>query len=249
MSDEIEFPPKESIHDIDLGDRKNYEYKKPILDNVEQAIRNKKKYIIISVPTGGGKSHIAAQIAKWCHGATIVTNQKSLQDQYTRDFDFFNSVRGKRNFKCAKSNMSSNCENKDCNSCEYKITNEKIEISNYGNADDETISLLYPFTNQIEKNSESRKIEFNNSKLLNENADGSVKKENTTLNETKDLEAAYITAKKILEENDIESINSLENSWSFAIEKGNKIYFYSPHDHMIFLLKWGDRKSNNVSPE
>ena len=24
MSDEIEFPPKESIHDIDLGDRKNY---------------------------------------------------------------------------------------------------------------------------------------------------------------------------------------------------------------------------------
>ena len=72
---------------------------KEILEQVEIAMRESKKFIILEAPVGFGKSAIAASLCNHLGSAYILTSTKQLQDQYSADFGF-PVVIGKSNFTC-----------------------------------------------------------------------------------------------------------------------------------------------------
>ena len=71
-----------------------------LLARVEEAARSGYRHILACAPTGIGKSHVAVAFARWHGTSTIVTAQKVLQDQYTRDFGFLAVAKGKANYPC-----------------------------------------------------------------------------------------------------------------------------------------------------
>ena len=78
------------------------EIQKEILQGIEEKIRSGYKTIILSAPTGVGKSLIAATLARYFGSSFIVTASKQLQDQYSKDLKFLMPVKGKSNFACLK---------------------------------------------------------------------------------------------------------------------------------------------------
>lgn len=71
-----------------------------ILGDIESAIKSEYRNILLCVPTGVGKSHVGITVAKSLGSSFIVTAQKILQDQYTRDFGFVYPMKGMSNFPC-----------------------------------------------------------------------------------------------------------------------------------------------------
>lgn len=101
-----------------------------ILDNWD-----KKKYFVLQLDVGVGKSGIAKTVANWSKDAYIVTETKQLLDQYLRDFSSpqFVSIKGKANYICNK-NPHFNCGNAPCVakkkgscwlSCNYYLERQK----------------------------------------------------------------------------------------------------------------------------
>jgi len=78
------------------------EIQKEILQAIEQQFKSGYKTIILSAPTGVGKSLIAATLARYYGSSFIVTASKQLQDQYSKDLKFLMPVKGKSNFACLK---------------------------------------------------------------------------------------------------------------------------------------------------
>ncbi|MFI5416285.1 MAG: helicase C-terminal domain-containing protein, partial [Nitrososphaerales archaeon] len=78
------------------------EIQKEILQGIEQQLKSGYKTIILSAPTGVGKSLIAATLARYYGSSFIVTASKQLQDQYSKDLKFLMPVKGKSNFACLK---------------------------------------------------------------------------------------------------------------------------------------------------
>ena len=78
------------------------ETQKEILNAIEQQLKSGYKTIILSAPTGVGKSLIAATLARYYGSSFIVTASKQLQDQYSKDLKFLMPVKGKSNFACLK---------------------------------------------------------------------------------------------------------------------------------------------------
>ena len=76
------------------------EIQKKVIADIESALDSGYKNILLCVPTGVGKSHIAVTVAKQLGSSFIVTAQKILQDQYIRDFEFLSPMKGKANFPC-----------------------------------------------------------------------------------------------------------------------------------------------------
>ena len=76
------------------------ETQKQVINDIESAISSGYKNILLCVPTGVGKSHIAITVAKSLGTSFIITAQKILQDQYTNDFNFIYPMKGKSNFPC-----------------------------------------------------------------------------------------------------------------------------------------------------
>lgn len=56
-------------------------------------------YLMIDAPTGVGKSPVCVSVAQ-SHGGIILTPQKLLQDQYSRDWDHIPVVKGANNYPC-----------------------------------------------------------------------------------------------------------------------------------------------------
>ena len=75
---------------------------KDILHQIEEKLDSGYKKIILSAPTGVGKSLIAAATARHFDNSFIVTASKHLQDQYSKDLDFLKPIKGKSNFVCQK---------------------------------------------------------------------------------------------------------------------------------------------------
>jgi len=75
---------------------------KQILDEIQQKLKSGYQKIILSAPTGIGKSAIAMTLVKSYERSFVVTTSKHLQDQYTHDFEFLVPVKGKSNFPCFK---------------------------------------------------------------------------------------------------------------------------------------------------
>ena len=128
-----------------------------IVDAVH-AILSGKKYVIISAPTGTGKSIIATTVhrtLKHIKGAwrtTLITSTKGLQDQYTSEDSEIVDLRGRTNYTCpigAGPYNSGNCRTKIalgkcskaqmcpyvkkrsfwCNQANIRITNSSFQIS------------------------------------------------------------------------------------------------------------------------
>ena len=78
-----------------------------ILKELDEAFRSGYKKIIISAPTGIGKSYISKAIADSFHSSFVITATKQLQDQYINDFPNMSTIKGKGNFACFQL-MSSN---------------------------------------------------------------------------------------------------------------------------------------------
>jgi ATP-dependent DNA helicase DinG len=78
------------------------EIQKEIIQGIEEKIKSGYKTIILSAPTGVGKSLIAATLARYFGSSFIVTASKQLQDQYSKDLKFLMPVKGKSNFACLK---------------------------------------------------------------------------------------------------------------------------------------------------
>ena len=72
---------------------------KEVLDEVEAALAQSKKFMILEAPVGFGKSAIAASLCNHLGSAYLLTSTKQLQDQYSSDFQF-PVVIGKSNFTC-----------------------------------------------------------------------------------------------------------------------------------------------------
>ena len=91
-----------------------------IIEKIQDCIKNNKTRIVISAPTGCGKSWIATTLAS-AYGAVILTSTNDLQDQYCGteqgfeedkkpgDFEFMNAVRGKRRYLCELSENTITC--------------------------------------------------------------------------------------------------------------------------------------------
>ena len=76
------------------------ETQRDVINQIESAVKSGYRNILLCVPTGVGKSHIAVTVAKSLGTSFIITAQKILQDQYTNDFGFIYPMKGKPNFPC-----------------------------------------------------------------------------------------------------------------------------------------------------
>ena len=72
---------------------------KEVLEQVEAAVSQPKRFIILEAPVGFGKSAVAAALCLHLGSAYLLTSTKQLQDQYSADFRF-PMVTGKSNFTC-----------------------------------------------------------------------------------------------------------------------------------------------------
>ena len=73
---------------------------KEILNDIEEKINSGFKKIIISAPTGVGKSAIGVTIGDHFGNSFMITASKNLQDQYIKDHPILHPVKGKSNFSC-----------------------------------------------------------------------------------------------------------------------------------------------------
>ena len=109
-----------------------------IITKIEDCIKNNKTRIVISAPTGCGKSWIAATLAS-AYGGVVLTSTNDLQDQYCGtedgtpgDFNFMNAVRGKGQYLCEESGNTKNCNEAYCPGCDYLVYDEHVQIGNGG---------------------------------------------------------------------------------------------------------------------
>lgn len=114
------------------------------------SIKSNKKYMVINAPVGLGKSYFAVMFMDWFKKNydrsaqfDVLTNSKILQEQYTNDYDFMNSLWGKGSYQCERYNTdcgtgSEFCriQNTKCESCPYTeakwyFENGDVALTNY----------------------------------------------------------------------------------------------------------------------
>ena len=106
---------KEIYPHIDDEIIENFPFEEPrfgqldIIQDINDAIKQGYKYIILEAGTGTGKSAIATTLAKMYESAYILTMTKQLQSQYSNEFDF-PLVKGRGNFACLNSNLDLSCD-------------------------------------------------------------------------------------------------------------------------------------------
>ena len=121
-----------------------------LLDFTKDAVLNGKKHILLNAPPGIGKSYFNVMFMDWFKNNydpsasfDILTDSKILQEQYTRDYNFLNSLWGKGSYECEKyqTDCASGMEfcklqNETCENCPYqeakwKFDNGEIALTNF----------------------------------------------------------------------------------------------------------------------
>lgn len=95
-----------------------------IIEKIIKAYNDGKKYVILSAPTGTGKSCIGYAVARYFGSSYILTSQKVLQDQYYKDFKI-PFVLGRSNYTCQK-NTSLTCDFGACMKIAKKMCIETV---------------------------------------------------------------------------------------------------------------------------
>ncbi|MDL2246215.1 ATP-dependent DNA helicase [Methanobrevibacter sp. OttesenSCG-928-K11] len=137
---------KNQYPNIDEDIIENFPFEKPrtgqlqIIQDINEAIQNGFKYIILEAGTGTGKSVIATTLAQMYESAYILTMTKQLQAQYTEEFDF-PLVKGRGNFSCLQDNLDSTC---DIGTCKTTPSSSKF-FCQYGVAKNPTLGAKEAF--------------------------------------------------------------------------------------------------------
>ena len=74
-----------------------------IIESIIEAYNSGKTHVVLSAPTGTGKSCIAYAVAKYFKEAYILTSQKILQEQYYKELNV-PYILGRSNYICKKDN-------------------------------------------------------------------------------------------------------------------------------------------------
>lgn len=82
------------------ADRTPRQGQRHILEQMESLLKSGHTRIIVSAPTGIGKSYVAKAVADAIGDSFVVTSTKQLQDQYLHDFPHMRSIKGMSNFAC-----------------------------------------------------------------------------------------------------------------------------------------------------
>lgn len=113
------------------------------LNFLKSVILSGKKYCLLNLPTGSGKSYLAIMFANWYKNNInenakfdIITNSKLLQKQYISEFSFIKNFEGRNNYFCEKFNTdcligyelckSLNCK---CDNCPYEKAKKSWIVS------------------------------------------------------------------------------------------------------------------------
>jgi len=106
------------------------------IDFILESFKNK-RYVILELPTGVGKSAIAITVSKYYDDAWIVTPQRVLQKQYQNDFSWLPTIWSKEHYECDGKNgimcplgtlINNVYKGKFCD-CKYK-TDKKMFLGN-----------------------------------------------------------------------------------------------------------------------
>jgi ATP-dependent DNA helicase DinG len=116
------------------------------LSVLEKAYASNKKFVVLEIPTGGGKSGIAIAAAQWAKavlggGTYILSPQKSLTSQYFEDFAKvgLRELRGRNSYLC--SDFGTDCERGSilrgndkeiCKNCPYRVAKQEFIASSVG---------------------------------------------------------------------------------------------------------------------
>lgn len=103
---------------------------KEIIEFIQHSVDIGKKFIIVNAPTGIGKSYIAANLCLYFKEGTILTDQKSLQQQYINEFSWMKQAKGKNNFLCPNLDFQKTCNFGHCKDCEFKCSIDDFEVLN-----------------------------------------------------------------------------------------------------------------------
>ncbi|MGI0004255.1 MAG: helicase C-terminal domain-containing protein [Candidatus Nitrosotenuis sp.] len=141
-----------------------------IIKKIQHAIESGYKKILLSAPTGTGKSWIAIALSLYLRSSTILTSTILLQDQYRDEFGFFNTVRGKRRFLCEQTNRVFDCTHGYCNDCTFKPQSESYSISKKGTIAEtvlgEDMPRKCPYYDQIEIGKKSSFVAYSYASYL-----------------------------------------------------------------------------------
>lgn len=105
---------------------------KTIMSKIEDALKKGYQKILLSAPTGTGKSWIATAVSLYFRSATILTSTVLLQDQYEGEFSFVKTVRGKKRFLCEQSNRIFDCTQGYCKDCKFRPAPESYVVEKRG---------------------------------------------------------------------------------------------------------------------
>src|SRR6476469_1328701 len=129
MSEQIEETRSLSIKDFFPKNKPLREKQIYILNEIEKARNSGYKYIIIEAPTGIGKSWIASVSGFYYGSSYVVTGTKDLQEQYSNEFQYMKTIKGKSNYSCNLKDESLKFNSGyQCGSCtEYFSKIKKID--------------------------------------------------------------------------------------------------------------------------
>jgi Rad3-related DNA helicase len=120
------------------------------LNFIKNNIRKGKKYMMLNLPTGTGKSFLNIMFINWYLNYIndkakfdILTNSKILQNQYTKEFSFIASLKGKNSYVCDTYNCSclegkemNKALKRKCSNCPYDAAinawlSARISLTNF----------------------------------------------------------------------------------------------------------------------
>lgn len=141
-----------------------------VIKKIQNAMELGYRKILLSAPTGTGKSWIAIALSLYLKSSTVLTSTVILQDQYKNEFGFFSTVRGKRRFLCEQSNRVFDCTQGYCNDCAYRPQPESYTIFKRGTMAEtvtgDDLPRKCPYYDQIEIGKKSSFVAYSYASYL-----------------------------------------------------------------------------------
>src|SRR3972149_5152374 len=102
---------------------KDKEFRKFQEEGIQFILESKKKFVILCLPTGAGKSLLGMISGKVFGGCTYLVHSRALQVQLQNDFPEAPILWGRSNYECKRSWGKRTCDmcmHSDTDRCEFK---------------------------------------------------------------------------------------------------------------------------------